>query len=223
MQRYTFRGIPQKNIIDNNEVAFLVKKVKDFNCEKSFDIIRSILEVPIKSLSRKYIIQNYDHEDIEQECLLALRDKVIEDFNPSKGSFKSFAVLCIKRHLLSIIKKNNQQKRKVALQCISLDQDRTDDHGEHLTLAALVADKHMTGDEQFAHDEILDMQVEKLRESLSDLERDVFDLYIQRFRYNEIVEMLMEKYPDQISKKAVDNASTRARTKARTDKQEIDW
>ncbi len=205
------------------DIAKLVDKVRESDCSDSFGQLRCCLDYYIRLFSRKYKIAGHDVDEIEQECLVALRYKAIEDFNPSRGKFKSFAVLCIKRHLFSLIKGNHQQKRRVLNQSLSLDEDRSDD-GESLSLANLIAEDALTADDQLAKDEVDLIRRKKLKDRLSPLEKEVFDLYTQRYHYDEIVIELIKIFPDKkMSKKTVDNALQRLRNKAHEMSKNIDW
>lgn len=199
--------------LDEN-VSKLVNLVRDSDCEKSFAELQRYLQYYIKLFGKKYRIPGCDSDEIEQECLFALRYKAIEDFNPSRGKFKSFAILCIKRHLFSLIKANNQQKRTVLNTSLSLDEDRSCD-GEYLSLVCLITEDEPTADEQIARNEQDKLREERLLAKLSGLEQEVFKLYIKQLRYDEIVDELVKLFPDKdYDKKAVDNALQRLRTKA---------
>ncbi len=119
------------------EVTILVKLVRDDDCQESFGELRKYLSGYIQLSGRNYRIPGCDADEIEQECLYALRYKAIEDFNPKRGKFRSFAILCMKRHLFSIIKGSNQQKRRVLNNSLSLDEDRSE--GDGLSLGNLIA------------------------------------------------------------------------------------
>lgn len=205
------------------DIAQLVKQVRESDCSESFGKLRGCLDYYIRLFSKKYRISGHDIDEIEQECLVALRYKAIEDFNPSRGKFRSFAVLCIKRHLFSLIKGNNQQKRRVLNQSLSLDEDRSDD-GENLSLANLIEEDSLSADDQLAKDEVVLARQEQLKARLSPLECEVFDLYTQRYHYDEIVIELMKIFPDKkFTKKTVDNSLQRIRMKAVVMSDKMDW
>lgn len=209
--------------LKETDIAQLVKQVRESDCSDSFGMLRGCLNYYIRLFSRKYKIAGHDTDEIEQECLVALRYKAIEDFNPSRGKFKSFAVLCIKRHLFSLIKGNNQQKRRVLNQSLSLDEDRSND-GESLSLANLIQEDSLSADDQLAKDEAVFVKREQLKARLSPLEKEVFDLYTQRYHYDEIVVELVKIFPGKkLSKKTVDNALQRLRQKAHNMSGKLDW
>ena len=199
-----------------DDIIKLVNVVRDVDDEAAFGQLKSYLSYYIKFFGKRYKIPGCDSEEIEQECLFALRYKAIEDFDPSRGKFKSFAILCIKRHLYSKIKENNQQKRKALNQSLSLDEDRSED-GEHLTLIGLVPQGESAVDEQIVKDESLRLRRDRLLSKLSKLEQEVFKLYIKGYHYDEIVEELLDVFPKKrITKKTVDNSLQRIRQKAQS-------
>lgn len=205
------------------KIAELVNRVRDFDCETSFAELREYVQYYVKIFGKKYKIPGCDSDEIEQECLFALRYKAIEDFNPDRGKFKSFAILCIKRHLFSLIKANNQQKRTVLNHSLSLDEDRSGD-GENLSLICLI-----TEDEPDAHDQIARSETDRRREmrllsKLSRLEQEVYKLYMKQLHYNEIVVELKIIFPKKhLTKKTVDNALQRLRMKAQNLAKHMDF
>jgi len=207
-----------------NELVNFVRNMDDEGVTAiAFGEIRSYVDQYIKLFGRKYKIAGHDADEIEQECLYALRYKAIEDFDPSRGKFRSFAILCIKRHLYSLIKGNNQQKRKVLNQSLSLDEDRGDE-GENLSLINLITEDRPTVVEELENRENHNVKKTKLLARLSRLEQEVCFYYLKQYRYEEIVEVLQEKFPDrEISKKGIDNALQRIRTKAHNLAKSLDW
>jgi RNA polymerase sporulation-specific sigma factor len=210
-------GIPgrdSKTKKEEAEICRLVHFVRELDCEDSFAKLRAYLNHSIMHFARKYHIPGCDGDEIEQECLIALRTKAIEDFDPSRGKFKTFAILCLKRHLFSLIKGNNQQKRRVLNSSLSLDEDRSEE-GEHLSLASLITEDALSADDEVAKTENHELHRRRLLSKLSRLEQEVFKLYLQQYHYDEIVDALREMFPNRaIRKKTVDNCLQRVRSKA---------
>lgn len=213
----TTKMVNKVNKATETETVMLVKMVSEYGCEKSFIKLKAMLDPYIKLFGQKYKIAGHDKDEIEQECVIALYDKAIRDFNPERGKFRSFAILCIKRHLFSLIKGSNQQKRKVLNQSVSLYDDRSNDssEGENLSLVYIVTEDAPTNDEQISNDESIKLRRDKILAKLSPLEREVYKLYIQRYHYDEIVDELLKIFPKnkKLSKKTVDNSLQRIRTK----------
>lgn len=206
------------------KIIKLIEYVRESEHDNSaFVELQIYLDPYIKLFGRKYRISGHDADEIEQECLYALRYKAIEDFEPSRGKFKSFAILCIKRHLFSLIKSNNQQKRRPLNKSLSLDEDRSE-NGENLSLSSLVPETGISGIEELERDENYKIKLKKLLNRLSKLEQEVLKLYLMQLRYDEIVEKLQEMYPDKkITTKLVDNGLCRCRLAARNLSINLDW
>ena len=211
------------NKVHEEEIIILVTNVREDANESSFQFLQTYLNYYIKLFGRKYRIPGCDSDEIEQECLYALRYKAIEDFNPDRGKFKSFAILCIKRHLFSLIKGNNQLKRKVLNTSLSLNEDRSEG-GEVLSLISIITEDVLNVDDQVAENEVHQVRQTRLLARLSALEQEVFKLYIQQLHYDEIVDALKKIFPDKrITKKTCDNALQRCRSKAQEMTENMDW
>lgn len=209
-------NIPQNEGDQTEErIITLVASVRQAECESAFGELREYLSSYISLFEKKYRIPGCDADEIAQECLFALRFKAIEDFNPVRGKFRSFAILCIKRHLFSIIKASSQQKRRVLNESLSLDEDRSE--GDDLSLANLITKDKLSTVEKLEKAEITLIIKQRLLSKLSRLEQEVFKLYIQQYPYDEIAAELEKIFPSkQFSKKSVDNSLVRVRQKAQS-------
>lgn len=207
-------SIPQNEGDQTEErITMLVASVRQADCENAFGELREYLSSYISLFEHKYRIPGCDADEIAQECLFALRFKAIEDFNPIRGKFRSFAILCMKRHLFSIIKASSQQKRRVLNESLSLDEDRSE--GDDLSLTNLITKDKLSTVEKLEKAEITFVTKQRLLSKLSRLEQEVFKLYIQQYPYDEIAEALEKIFPSKkFSKKSVDNALVRCRSKA---------
>jgi RNA polymerase sporulation-specific sigma factor len=208
---------PERDI--DEKITQLVLLVREHDSDRAFQMLRKYLNYYIKLFSKKYRIRGCDADEIEQECLYALRYKAIEDFNSERGKFRSFAILCIKRHLFSIIKGGNQQKRRVLNESVSLDDDRSE--GDNLSLSNLVTEDKPPADELIEHFETFSLRRIRLLSKLSKLEQEVCKLYLQQLSYEEIVDELKKVFPrKKYDKKAVDNSLQRLRGKSKNIKWE---
>lgn len=207
-------SIPQNEGDQTEErITSLVVLVRQSDCENAFGELREYLSSYISLFEKKYRIPGCDADEIAQECLFALRFKAIEDFNPIRGKFRSFAILCMKRHLFSIIKASTQQKRRVLNESLSLDVDRSE--GDDLSLSNLITQDKLSIVEKLEKEETIFRTKQRLLSKLSRLEQEVFKLYIQQYPYDEIATALEKVFPNkEFSKKSVDNALVRCRSKA---------
>ena len=206
---------------DERRIIELVTQVREADNEEAFTELREYLSSYIGLFERKYKIPGCDADEIEQECLFALRFKAIEDFNPVRGKFRSFAILCMKRHLFSIIKASSQQKRRVLNESLSLDEDRSE--GDDLSLTNVITKDNESIIDKFEKAEITSLTKRRLLSKLSRLEQEVFKLYVQQLSYEEIVQELKTTFPNKNwSKKSCDNALVRIRHKAQEMSENVD-
>ena len=96
---------------------------------------------------------------------------------------------------------------------LSLDESH-DEGGEELVLRDLIASNDINVDEQIEKQEVEYLRHEKLMGKLSEFEQDVYVLYIKKYHYEEIRDILSEEGKN-ISRKSVDNAVQRVKAKSR--------
>lgn len=175
----------------------LIKKAKSGNTE-AIDLIMSKYKFLAKTISRKYFLIGGEKEDLAQEGMIGLY-KAILSYSDEKGTFKSFARLCVESQIQSAIKKANRKKHQMLNNFLSIEDESTQ---------ALLP-KHSP--EQFlAEKETQEERFRKINEILSPLERKVLNLYLEGLSYAEIASKL------KITTKSVDNAISRIKIKLKS-------
>jgi RNA polymerase sigma factor (sigma-70 family) len=211
------------------EVARYVKLVDKVRKSKkqavvnfAFEEIVNGLRPRIRNLCSKFTIPGLSHDDIYQEALYALRFKAIKDYDKTRGTgegpapFDRFALLCIRRHLATELKTSHQIRRRVLNTCISLDQERNE-YQDDLSLVNILP--HTKGDVLglIENKEYFTQLVTKLLGKLSKFEREVFLLYVEKYTYEEIAEIInRRKLRGSVNIKGVDNALSRIKHKAQS-------
>ena len=125
------------------------------------------------------------------------------DFSISRLIFQLTTVK-LGRRLVSVIIKSKRLKNKFLNESLSLEQ--VDDETE-IKLENFLGDNSYNPEQILINHELNKEMIEKVKESLTDLEKQVFDLKINDFTYKEIAEIL------EMNPKAVDNATQRIRNK----------
>lgn len=181
------------------------------------------LKPRIKNLCAKFNISGLSYDDIYQEALYALRFKAIKDYDKTRGTvegvapFDRFAMLCIRRHLATELKTSHQVRKTALNTAISLDQERSE-LNDDLSLINILP--HSDGDilNVVERREYYSKLVSKLMTKLSSFEKDVFLLYIEKYTYEEIAEIINRHKVgrSRINIKGVDNALSRIKNKAST-------
>ncbi|MDD3192733.1 MAG: sigma-70 family RNA polymerase sigma factor [Oscillospiraceae bacterium] len=152
-------------------------------------------------LCGSYRAAGMERDDLLQEAYLGLL-KAIRSFRPEKGiSFSAFAGLCIKRQLISAVRRQNADKSRPLNDSVPLEETE---------LSGLPSDWRQSGPEAAV---ILEEESRRMREQvialLSPLEKETLQLYLKGFSYEEMAKKL--KCPE----KSVDNALQRIRRKLR--------
>lgn len=160
--------------------------------------------------ARSYFLTGADHEDTVQEGMIGLF-KAIRDYKEGElCSFRSFAILCITRQIITAVKTHARKKHNPLSSYQSLDTQVPDESIlDSLASQSLGSDKSEDPLQLFIFEEELDTVIGVLREKLSDLEWSVFVEYLDGKSYQEIaVDVACET-------KVVDNALCRIKQKIR--------
>nr|WP_293994163.1 sigma-70 family RNA polymerase sigma factor [uncultured Fusobacterium sp.] len=161
---------------------------------------------PLVSINTKnFFIIGAEKEDLVQEGLLGLL-KAIKYYDPSKTSFNNFAILCIRRQILSAIKSANSKKNMILNEAISnnLISD------EYSTLELDFASNDSSPEEIFFSKNKLENFQRFTLINFSELEKKVLEYIIRGYSYKEIAKQL------EVSPKSIDNSIQRIRKKAET-------
>ena len=75
----------------------------------------------LRSICRAYFLQGGEFEDLLQEAYLGLF-KAIRDYRPNKGAFLGFAILCVRRQVITAVKQASRCKHIPLNQAISLEK-----------------------------------------------------------------------------------------------------
>ena len=197
----------------------------------AYNEIHIRMKLKISYLVNKFYIPGHNSDDIRQEALFALRYKAIPDYRKEvigrngPYPFDKFAVLCIRRHLSTLLKTCYQNKQKTLNTSLSLDQDRNDSSDEVLFLVDIIPRTDGAILDEVGDKEYYKFLFNKLYEKLSKFEKQVFILYSQKYSYEEIAVLIKKKSKQDNSKnkrksikdiiKSVDNALSRLKTKGK--------
>jgi RNA polymerase sporulation-specific sigma factor len=166
----------------------------------------------IKYQSKKYFMPGSDYEDLLQEGFIGLF-KACRDYNENiKVPFKNFAIMCIKRQIITAIKTATRQKHIPLNSAISLFKPILDSQSK--TIIDIIAVNGTYNPEQYciAKEDLKEVEL-KLNLNLSKLEYDSLMLYMDGMTYAQIASFLG------ISFKSVTNAMYRLQKKLKKLKQ----
>lgn len=182
----------------------LVLKSKEGN-EEAIEVLFFRYKPLLHKIIRGYFLLGADEEDLMQEAMIGLY-KAILSYNPSKETtFRSFAGMCVKRNILSAIKKSNALKHKVLNDSVSFSALGSFEDDEENTIYNSIKQSFL--DEKVSEKEDFNEVLQLIEKKLSKLEYEVLNEYLKGYSYQYISEKLG------ISNKSVDNALSRIKSK----------
>ncbi len=152
----------------------------------------------VRSCTHPYFLAGGDSEDLLQECMFGLV-KAMREFRPDReAGFQTFAEVCIRRRLYSVIRASLAGKHSPL--------------NESVPLNAFLLDAQPQYSQLDPEDLLIDREkaaalLNRVRSQLSDLEIRVLDLYLDGCSCGEIAATVGKPY------KSVDNAVQRIRRK----------
>lgn len=195
-------------------------KYKDYNDNELISYIAEANEEATNILYEKYrplIIglankmyksgqyQGIEINDLIQEGMLGL-NQAIKHFSENKeASFYTFAKTCVERRMLSLLISTKRLKNKILNDSISLDIEVND--GKTINLEEIIGSEK---DNPYYCLEAKESEQEllvKINKKLTPMEKQVFDLKVNGFDYQEIAIILNK------NSKAIDNALQRIKSK----------
>ena len=154
----------------------------------------------IRSLARPYFLTGGDSEDLIQEGMLGLLNAIRRFNDQEDTSFRTFAVLCIRRRMFSALRKAAGTKNVSLDDCLSLESSLFDKNQSR--------NDNLRGPEELLIDrEEAQKRYQNLLLLLSAYEQSVLRCFLRGMSYREIAEITKR------SEKAVDNAVQRIRRK----------
>lgn len=157
--------------------------------------------------AKSYFLQGADRDDTIQEGLIGLY-KAIRDYKKGQFcSFRSFALLCITRQIITALK-TATRKKHLPLNCYSsLNSNPLDDEANSPLVDVVKTTRTEDPLDLLVVEEELDEVKKTMKDNLSELEWEVLLAYVDGKSYQEISRDLNKHT------KVVDNALCRIKTK----------
>ena len=192
------------NAVDTLSDEQLAKKAQSGDsCAMESIILR--YNNTVKAIASRYYAIGFEKEDIIQEGMIGLYSAVLS-YNSEKTLFKSFAVLCITRRILSLIKSSSRQKHMPLNSCLSLNSVMCDEDNMPLS-DVLTASDNTNPEKLLISKEAYIGYTKKIQNILSPFELQVLNCCIEGLSYKDISASLQKDI------KSIDNAIQRIRKK----------
>ena len=158
----------------------------------------------VRTCARPYFLAGGDSEDLTQEGMFGLLKAVREYHAEKEASFRTFAEICIRSRLYSVLRDMARDKHKPLNQSVSLDTPDFDSNSYTSGTSNLA--------QRDPEDDLIDREhtaalLSGVRKQLSEFEAKVLEYYLDGLSCREIAETV-GKAP-----KSVDNAVQRIRRK----------
>lgn len=174
--------------------------------ETLFDRYKNLVRKKAKAM----YIAGGDSDDLIQEGMIGLY-KAARGYDESKGTFCSFASLCIDRQIMTAVTASNREKNVPLNNYVSFEMPayNDDDNENVMKLADVITP---TADQNpefiFIDNEYTRTFEEKLQKELSSLEKEVLHYHMEGKDYRQIAQILDKPA------KSIDNALQRIKAKA---------
>ena len=174
----------------------------------SVEILLNRYKNMVRTKAKTFFIAGAEKEDLIQEGMIGLY-KAIRDFDPERNSsFSAFAVLCVRRQMITALKAAARMKHSPLNSYVSLNKLIYEEENERTLMDVLEDDTANNPEERLLRQEDQADIRTAMDRILSDMEIRVLALYLDGKSYGEIAELLGKDV------KSVDNALQRIKRKA---------
>lgn len=193
---------------NKNLPLFKIINLAQNNNQEAIEFIIKKFKYIIHFYAKKYYLPHSSYEDLLQEGYIGLY-KAIKDYDHNENNtFKTFAYMCVKRNIISSIKRENRKKHKIFNESTSLNKSLFVNSKVNL-FDIIENNKSNNPEYHFIKDEEINNLLKYLNNELSDLEYNCLILYLKDYSYKEIAKKT------KIHLKAVTNAMYRVRKKTK--------
>lgn len=199
------------NKCSDEELILYYRNTKDDTREEAIEVLFERYKNLVRKKAAMMYIEGGENEDLIQEGMIGLYKAVMNYDESKEASFATFATMCITRKIMSAVTASKALKNVPLNTYLSFDApvgEGGDSDGDVRLLDMLHPANEQNPENLFFNKENKNSMEQKLRLSLSSLEKQVFELYLQGKDYKEIA-LYLKKTP-----KSIDNALQRIRAKA---------
>lgn len=188
----------------------LISRIRDGEDEIINYLINKYKPLVLKNAKSMFIIGG-DSDDLIQEGMIGLFNAVRNYDFGRDASFLTFADICVSRQMLTAIEAAGRKKHMPLNQYVSLYGNTSGsgdiDANEMQVINAIVSVTDANPEDLVINNEILEEIEMVCEEQFTDLEKQVFELYLTGMNYAQIAKVLG------IDDKKSDNALTRCKSK----------
>lgn len=178
----------------DNELVNLVCE----NSEEARDMLYEKYSYIVDIVCNKYKKSAYylsaDMQELRQEALLGFSDALVSFNQDENASLHTFITLCVERRVRNYVRKNDTHKMKILREVYSLEYQYDEDSAP---LMDTIGDDSQNPLHTLEEKETIKELKEKIDHLLSPSEKEVYELIINEFSYEDIASIL-NKTPKQV-------------------------
>ncbi len=184
----------KKQYEDDYELLYLISENNEDANEELFKKYEAVIEY----YARKYLPlvdgKGIDYNDLYQEGLIGL-DSAIKGYKDQKDiKFSTFAFVCIKRKIITAVKSASRKKHSILNESYSIDYHNDDDKNG---FDNVVYNNEGGIEDLLVSKENTEYFNKRIKEELTPFEKEVYELRLYGFNYDEISKNL-KKTPKSI-------------------------
>ena len=188
---------------DERSDTLLCQMVAEGNREAEEELVSRYHRL-VRICARPFFLVGGDSEDLIQEGMVGLL-KAIRHYDPSKeASFRTFAEICIRSRLYTILREQNQNKHAPLNHSVKLEAPFFDSNSY---TAGAFSISQTNPEDLLILQESFDEMWKQVQNQLSEFEAKILGFYLDGLSYQEIAIKVSK------SSKSVDNAVQRIRRK----------
>lgn len=188
---------------------YIIQKIKKGNQRATEKIIKKY-ENLIFSTAEKYFFYGAEKEDVLQEAYIGFL-KAVNSYKRNKNaSFITYAVVCIKNHLITTFKKFSSSKQQILNEAVRNSSKSMLSKYENFAYEMFSSKRLHTPEEILIAKEKSELLQTFLESSLTKAEKEILKYVVDELSYTEISK-LTNKNP-----KVIDNTIQRIKRKAKT-------
>lgn len=172
-----------KQYEDDYELLYMVSENNEDANETIFKKYESVIDYYAKKYSLLVEGKGIDYNDLYQEGLIGL-DSAIKGYKDQKDiKFSTFAFICIKRKIITAIKAASRKKHSILNESYSIDYHNDDDKNG---FENIVYNNEGGIEDLLVSKENTENFNKRISEELTSFEKQVYELRLYGFNYDEI-------------------------------------
>ena len=190
--------------IGDSELLYMISENEEAK-EVLYEKYKYIIDIVIKKYLTVARVLGYDYNDLYQDALVGFSDAIADYREDKDSSLATFITLCVDRKLQYSIRSLNNKRAKLNAESLSLDY--VYDNGK-VPLREVISDDSLNDPLVMAlKREDYEGLLLDIKNNLSKMEWDVFELMIRELKYVDIASIL------EMEPKRVDNTIQRIKKK----------